>query len=236
MKRYLAILLLMIFAGSAQAMSMFNAYNQAGISIAGTMTMNAAICNQTNTCGSSSSKQNGKSRALKANVANDPINYRVNAKVSDQVKQTILGIATKHARNPDGVRKLIQPQDVNNLFDQLMAKHGLRSSNLVDSITAYWLTNWMVVNRTTMPDRATVDGVRAQMMAAAHKSGYGSRDDGFNQRESELLMWQSILLLASYQNPDMDKVGLSKEINSNIKRQGMDMSQFTVNKNGFVLR
>jgi hypothetical protein len=279
MKMFFVLALLVVCGKtSAQDMTMFNAYNDAGISIAGTMTMNAAICNQTNSCKGISSEEKSRQRIRSSNILackkdviqrtqsgttarregyancetkfselpstavtsngtpNDPINYRVNAAVAEQVKTLAIRAATAKASNPERVRTLIEQQDVEKLFDNLMDKHGLRSGNLVDSITAYWLTNWMVVNQSSMPDRLTVNGVRTQMMAAAHQSGYSKRDDAYKQRESEIMMWQTILLLASYQNAQMDKPSLSKEINNNTKRQGMDMSLYTVTKNGFVLR
>jgi hypothetical protein len=167
---------------------------------------------------------------------NDPISYRVDTAVSEKVKTTIIRSVTAKASNPERLRNLILTQNVQTLFNQLMGQHGLRSQNFVDSSTAYWLTNWMVVNRSNMPNREMVNGVRSQMMVAAHQSGYGKRDDASNQRESEVMMWQTILLIAAYQNPQMDKAGLSKQINSNATRQGMDLSRLTVSKNGFVVR
>jgi hypothetical protein len=180
-------------------------------------------------------KPSGSGNRSNTNI-NDPINYRVDAAVSEKVKTAIIRSATAKASNPERLRNLIQTQNVQTLFNQMMNQHGLRSQNFVDSSTAYWLTNWMVANRSNMPNREMVNGVRSQMMAAAHQSGFGKRDDASNQRESEIMMWQTILLIAAYQNPQMDKAGLSKEINSNATRLGMDLSKLTVSKNGFVAR
>ncbi len=163
--------------------------------------------------------------------------YRPSFAVSNEVKHAVLAsVNNTNMRNPASVNRLINGQDVEALFDGLMNQHGLRSRDLADAMTGYWLTMWMIVHQTEMPGRAIVDGVRMQMRDASISNGFTNQPDAFKQREAQTLMWQMTLALAAYRNPQMDRRGLSQVLNSNARQQGFDLASLDVTRAGFVAR
>jgi hypothetical protein len=164
-------------------------------------------------------------------IADYQVTPAVTNEVRRQLRDGLRGVSNSHAQ-----QQLVMDIDFESVFDSAMNKHGLRSGNMVDTMTGYWLTMWSVVHRSSIPSRNGIEGVRAQMAALAEQSGINNVRDEDKQRESQKLIWKMVLVLGAQRQPGMDLNGLSVEVNRNAMRDGMDLSRMMVTGEGFVTR
>jgi hypothetical protein len=162
-------------------------------------------------------------------------NYQVSPTVTDEVRRRLRD-GLSRVSNSQAQQQLVSQIDFESVFDSAMNKYGLRSGNMIDTMTGYWLTMWSIVHRTSMPNRSAIEGVRAQMAAIAKQSGIATVRSEDKQRESQKLIWQMVLALGAQRQPGMNLKDLSMEVNRTAVRQGMDLSLMMVTNEGFVRR
>jgi hypothetical protein len=162
-------------------------------------------------------------------------NYQVSPPVTDEVRRRLRD-GLSRVSNSQAQQQLVSNIDFESVFDSAMNKYGLRSGNMIDTMTGYWLTMWSIVHRTSIPNRSAIEGVRAQMAAIAKQSGIAKVRSEDKQRESQKLIWQMVLALGAQRQPGMNLKDLSMEVNRTAVRQGMDLSLMSVTNEGFVRR
>lgn len=162
-------------------------------------------------------------------------NYQVSANVTNQVRARLRDGLGKVA-NSSAEQQLLANIDFEAVFDSAMKKHGLRSGNMIDAMTGYWLTMWSIVHRAPFPDRAAIDGTRAQMAVLATQSGIANVRSDDRQRESQKLIWQTVLAMSAQRKAGVDAAGLAAEMNKVAVSQGMDLARMAVSNEGFVAR
>ncbi len=148
-------------AAAMDYLGMFNASNTAGVNIAGTIAVNAAIKKQAGDA--ASSRQGQASDALHAR-AKQALTYTPDPLVSKRVKQKFTTAVQK--ADPAKAGHIAAVMASNNVlvdFDRDMAPYGLRSNNVADAMSAYWITMWMIAHQKAAPTRKRVAAVRSQV-------------------------------------------------------------------------
>jgi hypothetical protein len=244
-------------------MEQFNSANQAAVNIAGTTAVNAAI-------GQSARNARGLGPAparpvpsanfatvvaasaagigMSANnSASAPaLAYRSSPLITAQTKRQFIDNLTQHSKNPGhafDTRRRLESRDMIGEFSAQMSSYGLRTDNLGDVATGYWIANWSIANQRTMPSPDQVRAAQSQLSAALLRDARITRtDDATRQRLSEALIYQTMFALETRDNlvraSNMTGMHTLADIidRAVLAQGGVDMRRLQLSSNGFALR
>lgn len=224
----------------------FSSANTAGINIAGTIAVNAAIEKQAQ---NASKKRAGRSTATASAatagsgsaLAASRLTFTPKASVSRRVKDEFR-IAVQRA-NPDKaahIAQVLEQHDVMADFDRDMAPYGLNSTNIADAMTAYWITMWIIATDSPAPKQREIDGIRNQVTAnMLDNQMVRDATDTERQEMTEGLIYETMVALGMLNNAH--DTGNQKEIRvmsdnaqRNMLKQGVDMRALRLTRNGFT--
>jgi hypothetical protein len=161
--------------------------------------------------------------------------YRASMAITKGVQNEFY--ATVKAGSPptaEEIRTKLFNQDIEKLFGTTVRPFGLRSNDLVDSVTAYWVSMWIIANQAPNPTNAQIRAVRSQVQMGMAQSGALRKSDADKQRLSQMMMYETILGLVALNTNSINKAALAKATAQNMKRRGMDMTRMRIGPAGFV--
>ena len=163
--RILVLLLMIGLCPSVRAQDLMNAVLdvntqfQGMIDFAGVMSLNSAV------------EASARNAASSSNPPTTPdslqaLRFQPSVAVSQRVRDEFIEALQK--ANPQSaveIERKLQQQDVIGDFSRDMAPYGLRADDVADTMTAYWLTMWIVANQEPIPAVAKVSAVQDQVRA-----------------------------------------------------------------------
>jgi hypothetical protein len=141
------------------------------------------------------------------------------------------------AREMEGV---LAKQDPTTNWLDVVGRDGLIAHDLVDAITAYWVLNWNVANRSDN-DRAQMQGVRGQVRSAVAANPALSRlDERGRQEMAETLVLNFLVQHAAFRDAlrsnDQEMIGkLSDAAVARFRNEArLDLRAMRLTNAGFV--
>lgn len=127
------------------------------------------------------------------------LNFRPNPAISRQVQMSLVESVRKQVPSEaDKFASILASGQPMSLYSKVVAKYGLSSDNVADAMTAYMVTNWMIVNNVrTDPSQAAVQAVRSQVVPLVQNNPQ-FRSEKTRQLVAESLIYQTIFLNANY--------------------------------------
>ena len=167
--------------------------------------------------------------------------YPVDRVVRRDVEQRLVAaVARKDETAGEQLSATFARHDLIGMADRALASLGLRSGNVIDSVTIYRLAMWGAAHGLTVPPpRASITGARRQTAAGFHLTGAGLDTAAGRQRFSETLLYQAILMdLASEQaqkDGDQATIGALREsARQALRATGIDPDRMRLTADGFV--
>lgn len=168
------------------------------------------------------------------------LNYRASLDVRKQnIKVFLDGL---RGLNPDVAgefEKVFAQVDVIDEIGKAIAPYGMKTDNMADAYTVYFLNAWMVANGRT--DQNTPEQIASVQKMAANALGSTpdmlKLDDAKKQQFSEGLMIQGFLFDAMLQATASDPVALAKvkaDTKAGAKEMGIDVDLFELTSAGLV--
>ena len=168
------------------------------------------------------------------------LNYRASLDVRKQnIKVFLDGL---RGLNPDVAgefEKVFAQVDVIDEIGKAIAPYGMKTDNMADAYTVYFLNAWMAANGRT--DQNTPEQIAGVQKMAANALGSTpdmlKLDDAKKQQFSEGLMIQGFLFDAMLQATASDPVALAKvkaDTKAGAKEMGIDVDLFELTPAGLV--
>jgi len=130
--------------------------------------------------------------------------------------------------------------DIQATFGRVVAPFGLDPHDLVDVIAAYTVAMWMNVNQqTTLPSRAAVQAVRAQVASAFSAAPQGAlTNPDKRQFVAEAMMYQTCVAIVQREAASSQdlRATLAQKTQKQLTNSHSDLSNLTLTENGFALR
>jgi hypothetical protein len=151
-------------------------------------------------------------------------------------------VAKSRASDPAGSAQMAQlfaSTDPIVALGRDLQPYGLRTDNVADAYTVYWVQAWQAANGDTSdPSRATMQAVKRQSASAlAATSEFGAATDATKQEMAEAMMVQAMLISASVDvykdDPNMMRQ-LGAAVRKGAKASGLDLDAMTLTDEGFV--
>lgn len=224
-------------------MGMFNASNAAGINITGTIATNAAIKKQAKNAARNKRSRVGQ-KAAKTRVPSAKVpklSFTPDPRISKRVKEQFrVAVQRADPAKAEHIAVVLAAQDVLADFDRDMTPFGLRSNNLADAMTAYWIAMWMVANRTEVPGKGSVAAARAQVRANLKSNNMAVKASRAQiQKITEGLIYETMFALG--QRADAERRDdarrareLAEHTQRNIRKNGVDLQALRLTRSGFV--
>lgn len=168
-------------------------------------------------------------------VAVQSSTYRTSAVIGTEVQDRFYNnVKAGSKETAEEIRTKLFNQDIEKLFGKTVRPFGLKSNDMVDSTTAFWISMWVIANQAPNPTPQHVAAVRKQVQATMAGAGKLSANDADKQRFSQMMMYETILALVAFNTDSIDKGELATATYKSMKRRGMDLRQMRLSENGFV--
>lgn len=242
MTRLIFSLLLINLASVTAAqdyMGMFNASNTAGVNIAGTIAVNAAIKKQARNAAGRSGGSGENADALTAHAA-QALTYTPDPAISRRVKQEFTAaVQEADPAKADHIAAVMASSDVLADFDRDMAPYGFRSNNVADAMSAYWITMWMIANEKAVPTRKRVAAVRHQVTTNMINNQMIAKASLEQRQEmAEGLVYETMFALG--QRADVERKRdrarqreLASATQANLLKNGVNLQSLRIRSTGF---
>ena len=239
--RILVGLVLTGFSTSVQAQDLMNAVLdvnsqfQSTLDFARTVTLNSAI---------EAAARNAASRSSSSNTHNSSsqaLRFQSSTAVSQQVRnQFIQALKKASPQFTDEIKQKLQQQDVIGDFARDMAPYGLRADDVADTMTAYWLTMWLVANQEQIPSVTKVKAVQNQVRTVMlHNEQVIQAPEATRQTMAEIMIYETMIVLGLRANANRTghPAQLQQLANSayqNMLKQGINLRELKLTSSGFV--
>ncbi|WP_375404675.1 DUF6683 family protein [uncultured Sphingomonas sp.] len=135
------------------------------------------------------------------------------------------------------MEKIFASTDVIAAMDRELGPHGLRIDNVADAYSVYWMNAWGAANGdTSLPSRATVQAVRAQVAETlATVPAMRDADDAVRQELAEALLVQAALISATqetYKDDPAMAAKLAAAVRKGARESGLDLDAMTLTDRG----
>ena len=235
---FVALLACLFFQRGVDAqdyMGMFNASNNAGINIAGTIAVNAAT-------GKGSRKAQRDAKDALSDVQLRALTYTPDPKVSRRVKESFKKAVQRADPGKSAhIERVLDGQDVLADFDRDMQPYGFKSNNIADAMSAYWLTMWIVANNRAVPTVARVAAVRRQVTQNMLGNEMVAKASLVKRQEiTESLVYETMFALGQRATAEREKDRqrereLAQITQTNMLKNGVDLQRLRLTKQtGFV--
>ena len=218
-------------AKAQDSLVMFNAHNTAAINIASTIGLNAALKNQT---------KSAKKKKSKSPQSSEKLIYTQDSKISKQIKEEFKQAVQKaDPAKADHIAKVLDGQNVLADFNKDMKPYGLTSTDMADTMTAYWIVMWMIGNKEGTPTLERVRAVREQV--AQNMLGMASvtkMNDQDKQKVSEAFVYETMFALGqradAQRRKDEERLyELAYHVQKNMRKNGVDIQNIKLTSDGF---
>jgi hypothetical protein len=161
--------------------------------------------------------------------------YRTSPAIGSEVQNAFYNTVKAGSKETaEEIRTKLFNQDIEKLFGKTVSPFGLKSHDVIDSTTAFWISMWVIANQAPNPTPQQVSAVRQQVKATMADSGRLSSNDADKQRFSQMMMYETILALVAFNTDAIDKKQLAAATYKNIKRRGMDLKKMQLTDQGFT--
>ncbi len=238
--RILVFLWVMGFCPTVRAQDMMNAvldvnsHIQSSLDFARTMTLNSAVKAAANNATSRSSSPANPNLSVQA------LSFQPSTAVSNKVRNAFIEALQK--ANPQSAAEIeskLRQQDVIGDFARDMAPYGLRADDVADTLTAYWLTMWIIANQEPIPNVDKVQAVQKQVRTVIlQNNSVVQATDAARQEIAEVTIYETMIALGLLANANQtgDRYQLQQLADSayqNILKQGIDLRDMKLTSNGF---
>ena len=218
-------------------MGMFNASNTAGINIAGTIAVNGAIDKQARNAAGDRSKPADALLAQSRETLSFAPDPGVSKRVKSEFTQAVMRADPAKAAH---IKRVMANQDVLADFDRDMAPYDLKSNNVADAMTAYWITMWMIANQKAIPTRKRVEAAHRQIAANLLANDmYEKASLEQRQEMTEGLIYETMFALG--QRADVERRRdyarqreLATATQANMLKNGVDLQSLRLTRTGFA--
>ena len=241
--RILVFFWVMGFCPTVRAQDMMNAvldvnsHIQSSINFARTMTLNSAVETAAKNATSSSSSPTNTNLSIEA------LRFQPSTAVSQKVRNDFIEALQKaNPQSADAIEQKLKQQDVIGDFSRDMAPYGLRADDVADTLTAYWLTMWIVANQEEIPSVDKVQAVRNQVRKVMlNNNNLVQATEAARQEIAEITIYETMIAwgLLTNANHIGDRVKLQQLADSaykNMLEQGLDLRSMELTSNGFISR
>lgn len=141
----------------------------------------------------------------------------------------------------DDMAKIFASTDVIGEIGQGIAPYGLRTDNVADAYTVYWMTAWQAANGDTSDfTRSQSQAVKQQSAdALLRTSEFINASDSVKQEMAEAYLVQAALIQATADVAQTDrklKAGLPNAVRKGAKASGLDLDMMVLTADGFKMR
>lgn len=227
---------------SASAMAYDSAtYNS--IMWTGTHTINSGIIQSRmardrlrDSAGASATSKRSSS-SLAASSGSD-FQYRPSSAISRQMEADILAIWNRSSPQlAQTAQQSFARQNAIAKFDDNVNAYGLRSGDVGDAMTAYWVIMWVAANQQPLPNKRQVSAVREQLQAqlAQNREVVGA-DDARRQQIAETFIYEFLLMntLRLDASNASERRQLSASATQQMSKFGLDVRNMRLTDSGFV--
>ena len=214
-----------------------NSQLQSTINFARTMTLNSAV---------EAAARNATSRSsspANTNLSLQALRFQSSTAVSQRVRNAFIEALQK--ANPQSAGEIkynLQQQDVIGDFARDMAPYGLRADDLADTMTAYWLTMWIIANQEQIPPVNQVQAVQNQVRTVMLQNpNLVQATEATRQEIAEVTIYETMIALGLLANANRasDRGKLQQLADSayqNMLKKGIDLRDMELTPSGFTLR
>lgn len=151
-------------------------------------------------------------------------------------------VSKSRSVDPQGsaaMEKLFASTDVIAALGRDLAPYGLRTNDVADAYSAYWMCAWQAAHQDTSdPGRVTAQAVRGQAAnAIAATPEFRNFTDAEKQEFAEALLVQAALISAA-QTEYKDDPAMAKKLAASVRQgaraTGIDLDAATLTREGFV--
>ena len=241
--RILVLFLMIGFCPSVRAQDMMNAVLDVNtqfqnmIDFAGVMNLNAAVKASATNATSRSSSATNVNRSLQS------LRFQPSVAVSQQVRDELIKALQK--ANPQSsveIERKLKQQDVIGDFARDMAPYGLRADDVADTMTAYWLTMWIIANQEPIPSVAKVRAVQNQVRAVMLQNPNVIQATATKRQQmAEVMIYETMIALGLLNNAtragDLGQLQrLADSAYQNMLKQDVDLRDMQLTSSGFARR
>ena len=173
-----------------------------------------------------------------------PANLNYSPSMSERKKNYANYVAQLRKLDPTSAnqaQQVLASTDIIRQLDGVMRPMGLRSTNVADAFSLWWVIAWHAANgRQGQPDRNIMAAVKQQAESAlASTPQMRGASNAVKQEMAESMLIHAALIDAGIDdaagNPTKT-AALAKAVNQGAKKIGLDLTKFTLTPNGFVPR
>lgn len=137
------------------------------------------------------------------------------------------------------MERIFAGTDVIATMSRELAPYGLRTDDVADAFSVYWMNAWGAANGDiSSPSRATAQAVRTQVAETlAATPAMRDADDVIRQEVAEALLVQAALISATqetYKDDPAMAVKLAEAVRKGAQRTGLDLDAMTLTEQGFT--
>ena len=189
-----------------------------------------------------SAPDDGPSSQSTSQVSADVLNFPAS---QQRRKANITKFADSMKRNDpsnsSNIDALFGGGEIIGRLDEMMRPWGLRTNNVADAYTVWWVAAWHAVNRRELtPDPITMGAVKRQAQGALLSTPQLTAASNASKQEmAEALLVQAMLIDGGIDDAagnSVKQAALAKAVNQGAKRMGLDLTKMTLTQDGFVPR
>ncbi|BAU14205.1 hypothetical protein LEP3755_47500 [Leptolyngbya sp. NIES-3755] len=166
------------------------------------------------------------------------LSFRPNSAISRQVQRSIVeSVRQQVPSEADKFASILASGQPMSVYSNVVAKYGLRVDNVADAMTAFMVTNWLIVNNVrTDPSRASVQAVRSQIVPVVLNNPQ-FRSEQTRQLVAESLIYQTIFLNANYERASNNPAQMQQFVQTTHRSMtagfGLDFRRIDLTDAGF---
>ena len=212
-----------------------NSHIESSINFARTMTLNSAV---------EAAAKNATSRTSSSpdtNPSLEALRFQPSTVVSQKVRHGFIEALQKaNPHSAEEIESTLKQQDVIGDFSRDMAPYGLRADDVADTLTAYWLTMWIIANQEQIPSVDKVQAVQNQVRTVIlQNNNVVNATEATRQEIAEVTIYETMIALGLLANADRagDRNKLQRLADSayqNMLKQGIDLRNMKLTSNGFT--
>ncbi len=172
-----------------------------------------------------------------AAAAVDALDYPRDNAVSREVYEEIV---TTLSRGQKKLRKIVEDElrdrDIVAEFGATLETLGLRTNNLADSMTGFWVVMWTIIHDAPLPSKTAVAAVRDQVIARL-KGNRSAKDVRKRQLMGEGMVYEAHIALQTYEQARREGNTfqlrqMAKSARVNMKKKGIDLGSMRITDSG----
>jgi hypothetical protein len=163
------------------------------------------------------------------------------ARRKEFMKTFVAKMRTQDPQTAAGMEKLIAQKDLIAEMGKIMAPYGLRTDNVADAYTLWWVASWHASrSQEFKPNRSQLQAVKAQASRALSVAMKSSKiTDATRQQFAEACLMQALLIDGALEkaqgNPSQLKE-VARHVSQGARASGLNLAVMELTPKGFVLK